>query len=712
MREVLKKQSLTYLLFFLLIMVAYWQIAFLQNSVQYDLIDVVLPWRYFVTECFMNGEWPLWNPYQQCGYPIYADPQYPIFTPEVLLLAPTIGYSNITLHYLLLFYIAIAGVGIFKLSYFLFQDKFSSVFAGVVYCLSGFFVGHASSLTLIIAGAWLPFAIYYFLKLRSFLLWKNWVKFTFFGLLMVSSGYQPISFILLYLLLVFVFYYFAQDYKNKNLTHFKKWLGLMILSTIIILLCMLPILVGIIDSYPYVTRMGEISPENLIKGSFTLKSFLSFFLPFGTVANDFDLGTDISMANIYTGIFPLFLFTYSFFTKRTPELKIIAFFAISCFLISLGNDLPLRLWISKLPLMGTFRFPAIFRLFSIFGIALLSAHVLKGFSFKSFKYRLEIVILLTVLFGYFLVFGILYSQADFLYWAESFHLADFKQSVLNSSLNQRILLQLALQIILYAAFLIIQIFCKLKNTVFVFALVLADLLVAVQLCIWGTGINAGKPLEIYTHLDKKLKGFPPPVYKPLINTSDVSAAFFPLWHNTNIFEKRISCDCMTSFIFKEHEHLFNDYKRLSDSLLQNSWFYLSDHILPISTLSKDSIYNTNTVFIEDSIFKNNLNLKVLESDQVEMNFFSPNRWVFSTVSKNNILLNILQSHYIGWKCYVNKKPEKTIKSNLLFTSVFLKSGFNQVEFRFENKTLKYSAYIGLIFFVLLSYFTIASFFDK
>lgn len=709
---VFKKQLLTYLLFFLLITVAYWQIAFLQNSVQYDLIDVVLPWRYFITECIMNGEWPLWNPYQQCGYPIYADPQYPVFTPEVLLLAPTVGYSNITLHYLLLFYMAMAGIGMFKLSYFLLQDKFSSVFAGVVYCLSGFFVGHASSLTLIIAGAWLPFVIYYFLKLRSFLLWKNWIKFTFFGLLMASSGYQPISFILLYLLLVFVVYYFAQDYKNKNLIYFKKWFGLMLFSAFFILLCMLPVLVGIIDSFSYVTRLGDLSPENLVKGSFTLKSFLSFFLPFGTVANDFDLGTDISMANIYTGIFPLFLFIYSFFTKPRPELKIIAFFAISCFLISLGNDLPLRLWISKLPLMGTFRFPAIFRLFSIFGIALLAAYVFRMFSLKPFKHRIEIAVLFTVLIGYFLVFGILFSQADFLFWVESFHLADFKQKVLNSTLKQRILLHLALQIILYAAFLMLRFSGRLKSNVFVFALVQADLLIAVQLCVWGTGINAGKPMEIYAHLDKKPKGFPTPVYKPLINTSDVSAAFFPLWHNTNIFEKRISCDCMTSFIFKKHELLFNDYKRLSDSLLQNPWFYLSDHILPVSTLSKDSIYSTKTVFVEDSVFKKYLNLKVLESDQVKINFFSPNRWVFSTVSKNNVLLNILQSHYKGWKCYVNKKPEKIINSNLLFTSVFLKSGANQVEFRFENKKLMYSASISLIFLILLFYFTIRSFFGK
>jgi len=700
----------SYLIFLGLVMLAYWQIAFLKYSIQYDLLDVVLPWRYFVTECFMNGEWPLWNPYQQCGYPIYADPQYPIFTPEVLLIASTIGYSNITLHFLLVFYISIAGMSMYKLTLFLLENKTAAIFSGIIYCLSGFFTGHASSLTLIIAGAWLPLVLYYFLKLRQTLHWKEVIKLSFAGLLMASSGYQAITFILIYLLLTFVLYFAVDAYKNKELKFFFKWNQLLVLSAAIILLCMLPILVGVFDAIPYITRLGEISAENLVKGSFTLQSFWSFLLPFATVDNDFNLGTDISMANIYVGILPLCLFVYSFFIPQKTELKILAWFGLFCFLTAIGNELPFRLWVSKLPLMATFRFPSIFRLFTVLGISLMAAHAFIQLKNNKFLQQKIYFFSALIMLGIFINLLIIFSKSDLFFWF--LKAENYKELIVQSSLSQRILLQSLVQIALFIIFsTTFFLVTKYRQSIFLLWVII-DLILAVQMCIWGTGINSGNPSEIYSHLEKKPKGFPLPVLKPLYKTTDYSAAFYPLWHNTNIFEKRISCDCMTSFVFKDYELLFNEHKTLSDSITHNPFIYLSDNILPLSSLSKNETYASNTVFIEDAKANELKDTKVFKGDAIKLVSFSPNKWELISYTKGEALLCLLQSHYKNFNCFVNGKQQEIHKTNLLFSSVVIKPGVHKIVFEYENNFFKYSAYFSFSMLILLLYFFYRSLFQS
>src|SRR5512140_489285 len=90
---------------------AFWPISFLIYTFKWDMLDVVLPFRYFAGECIQNGVFPLWNPYQLTGSPIYADMQYPLWSPEVWLVGLTTGYSIYVLHFLFILYIFLAGYG-------------------------------------------------------------------------------------------------------------------------------------------------------------------------------------------------------------------------------------------------------------------------------------------------------------------------------------------------------------------------------------------------------------------------------------------------------------------------------------------------------------------------------------------------------------------------------------------------------------------------
>jgi hypothetical protein len=73
------------LLLILLVVLAYWPISSGQYFFTNDMVDCWLPWRHFIAQHIKSGEFPLWNPYQACGVPIYADLQGPLWSPESFL---------------------------------------------------------------------------------------------------------------------------------------------------------------------------------------------------------------------------------------------------------------------------------------------------------------------------------------------------------------------------------------------------------------------------------------------------------------------------------------------------------------------------------------------------------------------------------------------------------------------------------------------------
>ncbi|MBN2481956.1 MAG: hypothetical protein JXB19_09470 [Bacteroidales bacterium] len=138
---------------------AYWPVAFFVYTFKWDMLDVVFPFRYFAGECLPNGILPLWNPYQLTGSPVYADLQYPLWSPEVWFVGLTTGYNIYILHILFIFYIFLAGYGMYRLVHHFTGHRLSAVVTGISYMLSGFFVGHGQALFAIIGASFLPWIV-------------------------------------------------------------------------------------------------------------------------------------------------------------------------------------------------------------------------------------------------------------------------------------------------------------------------------------------------------------------------------------------------------------------------------------------------------------------------------------------------------------------------------------------------------------------------
>jgi hypothetical protein len=120
-------------------------------------------------------------------------------------------------------------------------------------------------------------------------------------------------------------------------------------------------------------------------GAFTLKSFISFILPFGSIRNMDFYGTDLSMSNAYFGLLTLLFFFTGLMIKRPGMVNLFLFWGLFCLTASVGSILPVREFLYHyIPLMNLFRFPAIFRIFFI-----LSFVIVAGFAFDEWRKGLQ-----------------------------------------------------------------------------------------------------------------------------------------------------------------------------------------------------------------------------------------------------------------------------------------------------------------------------------
>src|ERR1041384_2232304 len=150
---------------FLLVAVAcagFWQVAFLNDTLKWDILDQYFPNRYFVSECLRNKIFPFWNPYQNWGVANFADPQSAVWHPWVWLISLVHGYDLYASQVDFMFHILLAGLGMYSLILYFSKHEATAFVIASAYMLSGFFVGNAQHLGYIVSGAWIPWVLVYY----------------------------------------------------------------------------------------------------------------------------------------------------------------------------------------------------------------------------------------------------------------------------------------------------------------------------------------------------------------------------------------------------------------------------------------------------------------------------------------------------------------------------------------------------------------------
>lgn len=122
--------------------------------------DVIFyyPLRKMVGEALREGRWPLRNPHEAGGAPIFADPQSAVMYPPTWLfavLAPKLAYSvSIFLAF------SLAGGGAYAYLRRLGMLRGAALFGAAAFMFCGFMVGHRVHLSVIHTGAWLPWGLW------------------------------------------------------------------------------------------------------------------------------------------------------------------------------------------------------------------------------------------------------------------------------------------------------------------------------------------------------------------------------------------------------------------------------------------------------------------------------------------------------------------------------------------------------------------------
>ena len=688
-----------FILLALVLIVAFWQLFLLQNGMKWDFVDAFLPSRYFFSESILNNQFPLWNPYLLYGTPIYAD-MVSVFNPEFWIIGNMFGYSNISLQFVFLAYIYIAGVSFF---YFLklFNSEYKiSVGLSLAYMFSGFVLGNAQHVAFVCGYALIPFLMSSYYKFIREINRPNFVQISIAIFLMIYCSYPAVTIISAYLMLAVFIAYLVANKSNKE--YLKKVFLYHSALTIVIVLFSVTLILAYFQLSPFMSRFNGLPPELAQKHPFSVKSILSFLTPMAVGNDPQYFKTDQSFSNGYWGIISIVFFVFVLTKKSvSKESYVILFFGILSLLASFGDRFFIREFLfNYAPLMNRFQYPGIFRAFTVFCFLAFTGINIKNsdFSLAGRKHLIFIsvsmVVLLIVLIGW--------ASGKIEHFAYFKNDVSFSKELTTATRFDNIVLQGIIQTVLLLVFAVLTFKVKAAKNYASALLILfiADGVVSTQLSAHYTVLSKTKPIKFYDYLKSSPKGFPIPELNPIGENTDRNAANEFIWMNNNVFPKKITFDGLVSFKMDGYKFLSDEHPDLLEEIKKEPVVYFSDDIRENSSIRD---FKSKTVYLENSDFKslNGYNLSSAQNDSLEIFKFSPTKIEIKTSTEFPQLLIYQQNYYTGWKVYIDGNEQHLLKGNFTHMAVLVPSGKHIVSFEYKNSAVIYSFCFTVIIFLVL-----------
>ncbi|MBP1746274.1 MAG: hypothetical protein H6Q54_889, partial [Deltaproteobacteria bacterium] len=130
--------------------------------VERDLAAFFIPPRYLWVSLVKSFQVPLWNPFNYSGIPLLATLQPGVFYPPHLLyfLFP----FNIAWNWIIILHFFLAAVTTYSLLRHLKASSGGAILGAITFTLSGYLISIHNLLTHLLAVAWFPIIIVYFLR--------------------------------------------------------------------------------------------------------------------------------------------------------------------------------------------------------------------------------------------------------------------------------------------------------------------------------------------------------------------------------------------------------------------------------------------------------------------------------------------------------------------------------------------------------------------
>ena len=329
-----------------------------------DLGPYFIPPRVFWVESIKQGDFPLWNPYQFCGHPFFANPQYAICYPlnSLFLLLPFDSAFNsiIIIHFFL------GGVFTYLLLRDLAVDPGGSLIAGILFMLGGYLLSIHSLLPTLLTVVWTPLIILFFRRaLTGPGITNEIITAIFFSISFLGGGLENVYGNVFILLLMVLFY------ADTHVTIIKRLSSMLLVLTFFLLLAAVQV-IPFFELFYHSIRGTGLTFDEATTWSFAPRDILLFFLPdaYGYFLDKGKYWTNQCwIKTLYMGCLP-FILSPVFFVLGKGRRVYVALMLVSLFL-ALGRYNPLyHLVFDYVPTFSGLRYPVKFLYIFILTVAI------------------------------------------------------------------------------------------------------------------------------------------------------------------------------------------------------------------------------------------------------------------------------------------------------------------------------------------------------
>lgn len=626
----------------LVLFVAYLPVTTWLFAIKNDFFYSYYPAKFFLTESIRAGEFPLWNPFINFGYPCYGDLSLSYWNPSTWLFA-VMGYNAYSFTAEIILYLLLAGVGMYKLTGIWTTHKEHRLATAIAYMCSGFMIGHLQHFNWINAAGILPFVVYCFWKLLT-TQDKKYVLAAILSFSYFFTAVHPGHIIAVFYLLVglSIFHLYHQGF-NK-----KLFIRLAYVS-IGILLTLAGPLMAILDVLPFTNRSGPVQADQVL-GVTDPGSWISFLLPFASTSDTSFLGNDIALRNCYIGLLPLVTLPILLTTQKRPPIlfwiSIAAFFLLIC--TSIAGSI-----YEHLPLINTVRLPGEFRLIALFSLLLISVVGLDqaktpgttlSKAFKMITWLLGSIILLAL--GYILATreSLIFDQH---FLEENSVRTKLKAFIHSLSFADKVLIQASVQILLARWYLG---YFRGSKRFSLTQIVAVEFIVISLMNLPFTGVGKKSTADIQQLIDSSPAGVLQPYSSP-------------------------------------EQDIVKNYP-LTDSIISN-WGFYSKHPATRELMPYPLVLDKSSAFFSSGEHQKlyNKSFAFLNNEGTILPIQNSYRsFRFEIKAKNNDTLSVKQINFSGWKARIDGQPARLI-SEATILELPVPAGSHSVELYFDNKAV-------------------------
>lgn len=658
-----------YVILLLVLLVAYLPVSTFYFGMKNDAFSDNFPNKFFLSEALGTHHLPLWNPYLNYGFPVYADMGFAFYNPITWVFA-FVGYNAYTLTLEVLVYIYLGGIFMYRLGRYLKFTVGISITIAAMYMCSGFYTGCFEYINFLTAAAFIPLVIHALLQLLAAPCFRHSFVLAIAVYFVFAGGHPAIPIMLVYfisvlLLLSFIF--------NRSLRIDAKKIGIyLIISAVLFLLFYLPAIYSYITVLPRYTR-NTAEPQSLYTGAgFTFSSYLSFIFPFATGVTQNIFGTFVSMRNAFFGTAGILCVLCSIKT-RLSLVKILLLCGGAMLLFSGGGALKAALF-NNLPLLGYVRNNGEYTVFAIACFCCVSGFGLQRIADgdADFKKYLRLAFFTLLIVSICLCTGIIFNNYATL-------ASLFKALTARGAITQRIKLFLGSP---FPVFVLVSIAISMavctgslyalkrnRFTLFLF-ITLFDVCINSILYLPITGVGQKTIKDIQAVYNTSPKGIIIPPLTPINQIDTLDGTLTGLVGDITYYNKKIGTERLTDY---------PSYFTATDSFFHNAAFTIE-------------VFKHPWLFVKqhDSL---------LPAPVIHVAAFNPHKTLLQVNAEQGDTLVFLQNNYLFWRAAVNNNsvPLQTVYGT--FMAVPLVKGPNEVMFYYNDRWLFGCCIISLLVFL-------------